>query len=317
MQENIIRIGTRGSALAMAQAHIVRNALLAAHNLPPAAVEIAPMSTQGDRVQDRALSAVGGKGLFTQEIEAALAEGRIDIAVHSAKDMPAELPESLALSAFLKREDPRDAFIGRAVNRLADLPPGAKIGTSSIRRRALLARARPDIAICLLRGNVQTRLAKLAAGEVDGTFLALAGLKRLGLADKVSELLPLAQFVPAPCQGVIAIESRRGDNAANALLAPLNDRAAALTTLCERGFMAALDGSCRTPLGAYAELQGDRLHLRAMIISPDGRQLHETEAHCLIAADETQAAEAAANLGRGAAAELRARAGAEFFTSWQ
>jgi len=317
MQDIIVKIGTRSSALAMAQAYLVRDALEAAHGWPRGAAEIVPMSTQGDRVQDRALSAFGGKGLFTQEIEAALAEKRIDIAVHSAKDLAAELPKGLALSAFLKREDPRDAFIGAQAARLRDLPQGAKIGTSSIRRQALLRRARPDIEICLLRGNVQTRLDKLEKGEVDGTFLALAGLKRLGLADKLSEILPPEQFAPAPAQGVIAIESRADDARINALLAPMNDRATALTTFCERGFMAALDGSCRTPLGAYAELRGTGLHLRAMIISPDGCQMHELAQHCPLDPAEPMADKAAENLGRAAALELRGRAGAAFFTDWQ
>lgn len=308
MQKPLLKIGTRSSALALAQARQVRDSLLSAHNLPAAAVEIVPMSTQGDRAQNIALSALGGKGLFTQEIEAALLAKEIDLAVHSAKDMPAELPAGLTLSTFLKREDPRDAFIGRKVKTLAELPRGAKIGTSSIRRQALLRRLRPDIEIILFRGNVQTRLEKLRAGSVDGTFLAYAGLKRLNLAEAATEILPAHLFIPAPGQGIITVESRIGDAATEALLTPLNDRDTAIAAICERSFMAALDGSCRTPLGAYAELRGETLNLRAIILSPDGKTSHESET-------KGRVSEAAA-LGRQAAAELRARAGADFFTAW-
>jgi len=315
MRDHILKIGTRGSALALAQANLVRDRLLSAHNLPPQTVVIAPMSTQGDRVQNRALSAIGGKGLFTAEIESALSERRIDIAVHSTKDMPAELPEGLYLSAFLKREDPRDAFVSAKYHRLRELPHGARIGTSSIRRQALLRRLRPDLEITLLRGNVQTRLQKLEAGAVDGTFLAYAGLKRLGLADRVTELLDTREFIPAPGQGVIAIESRIGDKETDRLLEPLNDTETAITTACERAFMSALDGSCRTPLGAYARLEGGALNLHAMIITPDGKIFHETKLaeKMEIAA---RGAEGAKRLGEKAAKILRAQAGEAFFKDW-
>ncbi|KAA6406059.1 hydroxymethylbilane synthase [Candidatus Tokpelaia sp.] len=309
MQRASLKIGTRGSALALAQAQSVRTALLHSHGLPPQNVEIIPISTQGDRLADRPLDLIGGKGLFTQEIEAALAAGRIDIAVHSAKDMPAVLPQGLHLSVFLPREDPRDAFIGRWVTKLADLPAAAKIGTSSIRRRAQLGRLRPDLQIVLLRGNVQTRLEKLIKEGIDGIFLAYAGLKRLGLSAKATEILPLDRFVPAPGQGVIAVESRKNDKRVDALLAPLNDRKTCIETACERSFMAALDGSCRTPLGAYAQLNGEKLHIHGIILAPNGAIFHEIRT--------SGALEEAIFLGEQAAAELKARAGAGFFADWK
>jgi len=309
MHRASLKIGTRSSALALAQAEQVRAALLRCHALPPHEIAIIPMSTRGDRLTDQPLALLGGKGLFTQEIEAALLAGQIDLAVHSAKDMPAALPKGLHLSAFLPREDPRDAFIGRGGKTLAELPPGALIGTSSTRRRAQLGRLRPDLRPVLLRGNVQTRLAKLAQGAADGTFLAYAGLKRLNLAAAATEILPLEQFVPAPGQGVIAVESRQNDHRIDTLLAPIHDRKTAVTTLCERSFMAALDGSCRAPLGAYARLEGATVHLHGLILADDGRLGYEIR--------QSGAAETAAELGSSAAAALRAQAGEEFFAGWQ
>ena len=211
MQTDGLRIGTRGSALALAQATETRARLMAAHGLPEAAFEIVVISTSGDRIQDRPLSEAGGKGLFTKEIEEALLDGRIDIAVHSSKDMPTALPDGLELSAFLEREDVRDAFIGRAARKLEDLPDGSIVGSSSLRRQALIRRLRPDIEVVMFRGNVQTRLRKLEEGQVAGTLLANAGLRRLGLADIITELLPVDTFPPAPGQGAICIESRIGD----------------------------------------------------------------------------------------------------------
>ncbi len=308
MQTASLKIGTRGSKLALAQAYETRRRLMDAHGMPEEAIEILPMSTAGDRIQDRPLAEVGGKGLFTAEIEQALAEGRIDIAVHSTKDMPTVLPAGLHLSVFLEREDPRDAFIGRTARRFADLPQGAVVGSSSLRRQALIRRLRPDIKVVMFRGNVETRLRKLEAGEVDGTFLACAGLKRLGLADVATELLDPADFPPAPGQGAIGVESRIGDARIDALLAPLAHRDTQVALACERAFLGALDGSCRTPISGLATAAGDRVAFRGMILTPDGREAHEVTA-------EGAAAEAAA-LGRDAAARVRAMAGAHFFQDW-
>jgi hydroxymethylbilane synthase len=308
MQTDVLRIGTRGSALALAQASEARARLMAAHGLPEQAFEIVVISTSGDRIQDRPLSEAGGKGLFTKEIEEALLDNRIDIAVHSSKDMPTRLPDGLELSAFLEREDVRDAFIGRGVARLQDLPQGAVVGSSSLRRQALIRRLRQDIEVVTFRGNVQTRLRKLEAGDVEGTLLAYAGLKRLSLGERVSELLPLEEFPPAPGQGAICIESRIGDDRVAATLQPISDRPTALALACERAFLAALDGSCRTPIAGHATIDGDHLSFRGMIISPDGREAHDIEAQG--ATDE------AAALGADAGARVRAKAGPRFFEGW-
>ena len=308
MQTDVLRIGTRGSALALAQAHETRARLMAAHGLPEAAFEIVVITTSGDRIQDRPLSEAGGKGLFTREIEEALLSGRIDIAVHSSKDMPTRLPEGLELSAFLEREDVRDAFIGRAAPRLVELPQGATVGSSSLRRQALIRRLRPDLDVVTFRGNVQTRLRKLEEGQVAGTLLAHAGLRRLELADIVTELLPLETFPPAPGQGAICIESRIGDARTLALLAAIGHEATAQALACERAFLAALDGSCRTPIAGLARIDGDRLAFSGTILTPDGREVHEIEA-------QGRAADAA-RIGADAGERIRARAGPGFFAGW-
>ena len=308
MQTDVLRIGTRGSALALAQAHETRARLMAAHGLPEAAFEIVVITTSGDRIQDRPLSEAGGKGLFTREIEEALLSGRIDIAVHSSKDMPTRLPEGLELSAFLEREDVRDAFIGRAAPRLAELPHGAVVGSSSLRRQALIRRLRPDIEVVTFRGNVQTRLRKLEEGQVAGTLLARAGLRRLDLSHIVTELLPVDSFPPAPGQGAICIESRIGDARTLALLGPIGHEATALALACERAFLAALDGSCRTPIAGHARIDGDRLAFSGTILTPDGREVHEIEA-------QGRAADAA-RIGADAGERIRARAGPGFFAGW-
>ncbi|PYE88923.1 hydroxymethylbilane synthase [Phyllobacterium leguminum] len=305
MQTAPLKIGTRGSPLALAQAREVRRRLMEAHGLGNDAVEIAVMSTAGDRIQDRPLSEVGGKGLFTQEIEDALRDGRIDLAVHSSKDMPTVLPEGLYLSAFLKREDPRDAFIGRAAPRVTDLPVGATVGTSSLRREALIRRMRADIHVVGFRGNVETRLRKLEEGQADGTILAYAGLKRLGMEHVVTELLDPVLFPPAPGQGAIAIESRVGDARINELLAPLDDRDTHAALDCERAFLACLDGSCRTPIAGLATIAGDRLIFSGMILTPDGSEAHEIKAEGSVAD--------AAIIGTDAAERVLARAGPHFF----
>ncbi|WP_136658109.1 hydroxymethylbilane synthase [Nitratireductor sp. XY-223] len=308
MQTKPFRIGTRGSPLALAQAEETRDRLIKAHGLPPEAFEIAVISTKGDRITDRPLAEIGGKGLFTEEIEAQLSDGRIDIAVHSSKDMPTVLPKGLYLSAFLPREDVRDAFIGREARRIADLPQGATVGTSSLRRQALVRRARPDLNVVPFRGNVQTRMRKLEEGIVDGTLLAMAGLKRLGLQDNATDVMAVDDFLPALGQGAICVESRTDDTETDRLLAPVNDDATRTALHCERAFLAALDGSCRTPIAGLATVTGDTLAFSGMILSPDGT------ASFSVSRNGTPAE--AADLGRDAGEAVRADAGPDFFESW-
>ncbi len=308
MQTKPFRIGTRGSPLALAQAHETRSRLMAAHGLPEEMFEIVVLSTKGDRITDRSLALIGGKGLFTEEIEAQLSSGELDFAVHSSKDMPTKLPDGLHLSAFLPREDIRDAFIGRSVKRLVDLPLGATVGSASLRRQALIRRLRPDLNVIVFRGQVDTRLAKLAGGEADATLLAYAGLKRLGKLDVPTEILDPVSFPPAPAQGAICIESRIGDTRMDNLLSAIDDRATHAAVACERGFLATLDGSCRTPIAGYATVEGDHLKFRGMILTPDGSRFHEIEASGPVTN--------AAALGEEAGEAVRARAGADFFASW-
>jgi hydroxymethylbilane synthase len=231
-------------------------------------IEIVTIRTSGDRIQDRPLSEAGGKGLFTKEIEEALLAGSIDLAVHSAKDMPTVLPDGLMLAACLPREDVRDAFISRKAANLRDLPQGAVVGTASLRRQAMVKRLRPDVSTVVLRGNVETRLRKLDAGEVDATLLALAGLKRLGLADKATALLDAHEFLPAVGQGAITIETRADDARTRALLAKIDHADTSTALACERAFLAVLDGSCRTPIAGHAVLDGDAISFRGMILRP-------------------------------------------------
>jgi hydroxymethylbilane synthase len=308
MQTSLIRIGTRGSALALAQASEARARLMAAHGLGEEAFAIDVISTSGDRIQDKPLSEAGGKGLFTREIEEALLGGRIDLAVHSSKDMPTRLPDGLELSAFLPREDARDAFIGRVAKRIADLPEGATVGSSSLRRQALLLKIRPDLKVVLFRGNVPTRLKKLADGQVDATLLAYAGLKRLSLAHVVTDLMPVEEFPPAPGQGAICLETRIGDERMGEIVAPLNHPETAAALHCERAFLAVLDGSCRTPIAGYAKVEGENLSFSGMILRPDGREAHSIE--------RKGKAEDAAAIGREAGEVLRGKAGPSFFEGW-
>ena len=303
-----LKIGTRGSPLALAQAHETQARLMAAHGMPAEAFEVVVISTSGDRIQDRPLSEAGGKGLFTKEIEEALLAGAIDIAVHSSKDMPTVLPNGLELSAFLPREDARDAFIGKAVERIIDLPRGAKVGSSSLRRQALIRRMRPDLDVVMFRGNVQTRLRKLEEGVAEGTILAYAGLKRLGLGHVVTDLMPLDAFPPAPGQGAIGIETRIGDSAVEKMLTAIHDVPTGQALACERAFLAALDGSCRTPIAGYATIAGGKLVFAGLIISPDGTQSHEVKAEGL-ALD-------AVDIGTDAARMVRVKAGESFFDGW-
>lgn len=303
-----LKIGTRGSPLALAQAHETQARLMEAHGMPAEAFEVVVISTSGDRIQDRPLSEAGGKGLFTKEIEEALLAGAIDIAVHSSKDMPTVLPDGLELSTFLPREDARDAFIGKAVKRIIDLPQGAKVGSSSLRRQALIRRMRPDLDVVMFRGNVQTRLRKLEEGVAEGTILAHAGLKRLGLGHVVTDLMPLDAFPPAPGQGAIGIETRIGDSAVEKMLAAIHDVPTGQALACERAFLAALDGSCRTPIAGYATIAGGTLVFAGLIISPDGTQSHEVTAE--------GPAQDAARIGMEAALTVRAKAGETFFDGW-
>ena len=303
-----IKIGTRGSPLALAQAEDVKARLVAAHgDLVPDCIEIIVIKTTGDRILDRHLMTAGGKGLFTKEIEEALIDGTIDCAVHSSKDMPTRLPPGLVLTAFLPREDARDVFMSATVTSFDALPHGATLGTASLRRRATALRIRPDLDVLTFRGNVQTRLKKLEAGEADGTFLALAGLNRLGMADLATEKLSLERFLPAPAQGAVTVEIREQDTGMAERLVPLHSAETELTVTAERAFLAALDGSCRTPIAAHAQLVAGKLVLRAQLMSLDGTQLFEH-------GGETDAAiDAAAMLGNNIGETIRREAGEAFF----
>jgi hydroxymethylbilane synthase len=303
-----LRLGTRGSPLALAQAHEVKDRLAAAH--PALAetgrVEIVVIKTTGDRIQDRALMEIGGKGLFTKEIEEALLDGRIDIAVHSMKDMPTWLPEGLGITAILEREDPRDAWFARDGLGLAELRAGAVVGTASLRRQSQILHVRPDLKVTTLRGNVQTRLAKLERGEVDATVLALAGLKRLDRADLATAVLAPEEMLPAVAQGAIGLETRLEDQATRDLVAALDHPESACRVAAERALLAELDGSCRTPIAAHAEIDGaGGLTLTSLVVLPDGSDLHE---------DRRQgSAETPEELGRAAGEALKAAAGPAFF----
>lgn len=303
-----LRIGTRGSPLALAQAHETRARLAAAHPdlAAPEATEIVVINTTGDMLLDRTLADAGGKGLFTKEIEEALLDGRIDLAVHSMKDVPTVLPPGLEIAALLPREDPRDAFFSRTGVGLDALPAGAVLGTAGLRRQAQILERRPDLKIVPLRGNVQTRLRKLAEGEVDAMLLALAGLRRLGLADRLTEVLEPEVMLPAVAQGAIGIETRADDAATKGLLAAIACAATERRVTAERALLAALDGSCRTPIAALAMLSDDgaRLSLRAKALSHDGRQV-------FVATAEGAAADAAA-LGNEAGADIKRRLPADF-----
>jgi hydroxymethylbilane synthase len=305
LQSTTLRIGTRGSPLARAQAEEVAQALRDAHREADLTTAIVPIRTTGDRLTDRPLLEAGGKGLFTKEIEEALLAGEVDLAVHSAKDMPTALPPGLELAGCLPREDARDAFIARAARSLAELPQGAVLGTSSLRRRALALRRRPDLKVVEFRGNVGTRLQKLEEGIADATLLAVAGLRRLDLADHVTAILDIADFIPAVGQGAIAVELREGDIETMELVAPILDADTGLALAAERAFLEVLDGSCRTPIGGHATLANGAMIFRGIIVTPDGRTAHETE--------RQGPAGDALRLGRDAGAELARRGGPDFF----
>ena len=265
-----LRIGSRGSPLALVQARTVRARLAAALGLKEAAIEITIIRTSGDAIQDRPLSEVGGKGLFTKEIEEALLDRRIDLAVHSAKDMPTFSQPGLMLAACLEREDPRDVFISCKAASLAELPKGATLGTASLRRQAIAKRTRPDLQVVPLRGNVHTRLRKLDDGEVDATILALAGLKRLGLVEHATAIMSAEDFLPAVAQGAIGIETRADDAPTRELLTRIDHADTSIAIACERAFLAELDGSCKTPIGGHADISGDTIHFRGLLAHPDG-----------------------------------------------
>jgi hydroxymethylbilane synthase len=302
----LLTIGTRGSPLALAQAHETRQRLLSAHaDLAEADIAISIIKTSGDRIQDRALSEAGGKGLFTKEIEEGLLDGSVDLAVHSMKDMPTQLPAGLIMAAYLPREDPRDVLLAASPTSFDDLPRGAVVGTSSLRRKAFLLARRPDLEVVNFRGNVQTRLNRLAEGRVAATFLALAGLRRLNILPEGMTVLPPSVMLPAVAQGAIGIECRENDARVLALLKPLDDAPTRRRVEAERSLLAILDGSCRTPIAALAELQDDgSMRLRAAIARPDGSELLETE---------RQGQDGVA-MGQDAGDELKRRAGPDFFS---
>src|SRR5437879_6078665 len=292
--------------MALYQAGLVRDRLRAAHAelAAESALELVPIRTTGDRVQTRQLAEIGGKGLFTKEIEEALIDRRIDLAVHSLKDMETHLPAGLEIGCVLPRDDPRDVLVSRAGAPLAALPSGARIGTASLRRRAQLLRLRGDLAILPIRGNVGTRLDKLAAGEVDALVLALCGLERLGQTALAVEIMPPERMLPAVGQGALAIECRSADSEVRQLLAPLHDPASAACVAAERAMLAALDGSCRTPIAGLATITGDRLSLDALLLAPDG----SAERRDQIAGAVGDAVALGGELGE----RLRSGAGAEF-----
>ena len=303
-----LKLGTRGSKLALTQAGLVRDAL--ARSVPalaaPDAIEIIVIKTTGDAIQDRPLSEAGGKGLFVKEIEEAMLARRIDIAVHSMKDMPTAQPAGLTIAAFLAREDARDVLIAGDVKRIADLGQGAVVGTSALRRRAQLLHRRPDLKIVTLRGNVDTRLRKREAGEVEATVLALAGLKRLGL-EHVGAAIPEDEMLPAVGQGAICIECRADDAQTRSWLAAIDHGPTATCVKTEHAMLSVLDGSCRTPIAGHAVLTDGVIHLRGLIAKPDGSQLIATERRGGFADAEA--------LGREAGQELLRRGGPGFLST--
>jgi hydroxymethylbilane synthase len=301
-----IRIGTRGSTLALAQAHEVRQRLLNAHPQCDAGmIDIVPIKTTGDRILDRNLAEIGGKGLFTKEIEEALLDGSIDIAVHSMKDMPPHVPDGLGIACILPREDPRDAFISLRFPSISALPQGAIIGTSSSRRQAQLLHLRPDLTVIPFRGNVMRRLEKLEGGMADAIILAVAGLNRINQQQHITAILSPEQMLPAVAQGAIGIECRNNDHNILELLSAIHHPQTSVRIQAERAFLTVLEGSCRTPIAAFAELSGEQLHLRTLIATTDGSIIHSTERH--------GNASDAAQMGHDAGLELKARGGANFF----
>ena len=301
MQTPRLKIGTRGSRLALAQAEETRQRLSAAHGFDPSEIEIVAITTTGDRIRDRPLNEIGGKGLFTKEIEEALQSGSIDLAVHSMKDMPARLPAHLVIAALLPREDARDALISPHCTSIGDLAQACVVGSASVRRAAQLKRLRPDISVVNLRGNVETRLAKLDRGEVSATFLACAGLIRLGLAHRITAPVPEDEMLPAVAQGAIGIEVRDNDKRMRDLLGAVNHAPTEIAVACERAFLASLDGSCRTPIAGHAIIDGGTLKFRGEALTLDGRMT--------FTAERSGALAEARHLGRDAGEEVKAKGG--------
>jgi hydroxymethylbilane synthase len=302
---SILRIGTRGSPLALAQSRTVRARLASTLGESEDAIELVIIRTSGDAIQDRPLADVGGKGLFTKEIEEALLARHIDLAVHSSKDMPTVLPNGLMLTACLEREDPRDAFISHIASSLQSLPPGATLGTASLRRQAIAKRMRPDLNVVSLRGNVETRLRKLENGEVDATMLALAGLRRLDLTQHATKVMNVNEFLPAVGQGAIGIETRADDERTREILSRIDHKDTSIAVACERAFLAVLDGSCKTPIAGHAVVSGDAVEFRGLIARPDGAAAHDIAGH--------GSRKDAAVIGADAGRELKHRAGPGFF----
>ena len=307
MNSSSVRIGTRGSQLALWQANEVRRLLGETHPelAQDDAVEIKIISTSGDRILDGSLSEYGGKGLFTKEIEEALLHNEVDMAVHSLKDVPTQLAHGLEIDCVLPREDARDALICPLANTIEKLPQKTTVGTSSLRRKAILLKQRPDLRVVPFRGNVDTRLKKLSSGVVDATLLAVAGLKRLGVEGIGAQPLDPEEMLPAVCQGTLGIERRADDEYISRILEPLNDSLTELRSVAEREFLGILDGSCQTPIAAFAELDGNRMRFRGAIARPDGSRLLKTERYGPLSE--------AITLSRDAAAELKGRAGYGFF----
>ncbi len=306
MTASLLRIGARGSKLSITQTTHVRDGLAATLGVSPDALEIIPITTSGDRLQEGRLIEAGGKGLFTKELDEALLDGRIDLAIHSLKDLPTHLPDDIILACVPEREDPRDAFVSVNAKTIADLPPGANVGTASLRRQAQTLYARPDLGVVTLRGNVDTRLRKLEAGDAAATFLALAGLKRLGLAERVSSLIDPDDMPPAACQGALAITSRTDDTATRDKLRGFQDENARIEIEAERAFLTALDGSCRTPIGALARVNGDTLSFMGEALTPDGTARWRRTGTVKLGSNP---AETARNLGFRLGHEIRDEAG--------
>ena len=305
LQSHPLKIGARGSPLALWQANEVRSLLIAAHGMDEAQAQVSAFKTTGDKIQDKPLREFGGKGLFTKELEEALLSGEIDLAVHSMKDMPTVLPNGLVIACVLPREDVRDAFLSETAKNLAGLAEGAVVGTSSLRRQAQVRRSRPDLKLVDFRGNVETRLRKLSEGLADATFLAVAGLKRLGKEQLITAYIEPDEMLPAVAQGAICIETRADDVTSRDLLRALHHEESAICVAAERAFLAQLDGSCRTPIAGLAQLDGDGLRFRGQILAPDGTISHETEREGAASDGEAMCVDAAR--------ELLSLGGADFF----
>lgn len=304
---NPIVIGTRESPLAMVQTNTVAALLKDTHEglAADGMLQIDAVKTTGDIVLDRPLSEIGGKGLFTKELDRALMDRRIDIAVHSMKDLETWLPDGMAIGCILPREDPRDAFIGVNVKTMDELPEGARVGTASLRRQAQLLSMRPDLNVDIIRGNVQTRLKKLADGEYDATFLALAGLLRMGMEDVATQILEPETLLPACAQGAVGVTCRADDERTLALLKPLDHAQTRTAVMCERAMLDALDGSCRTPIAGLAEVSGNEIYLRGLVARIDGSEILRGEQSGIIQDGE--------DIGRQLGEDLKSRAGPDFF----